>query len=174
MLRSRVISRALVLVGIILAPGLACAASARPAERSVGVAIADFAYVDTSNEPSDQAAAHRRRLQAFMAALRRDFAADKRYRLVSLSCGASPCTEDGTAPSDLLRAAAEAGAKFLVVGGIHKQSTLIQWAKLDAIDVGANRVLLDKLFTFRGDSDEAWERAETFMSREVRAALAPH
>jgi hypothetical protein len=31
-----------------------------------------------------------------------------------------------------------------------------------------------RLFTFRGDSDEAWNRAEAFMSRDLRAALAAH
>ena len=59
-----------------------------------------------------------------------------------------------------------------MIGGIHKQSTLIQWAKVQAIDIAADRVLLNRLFTFRGDSDEAWDRAETFMSRETRSALA--
>lgn len=31
---------------------------------------------------------------------------------------------------------------------------------------------MDKLYTFRGDNDEAWERAEAFVVREVLAALA--
>jgi hypothetical protein len=30
---------------------------------------------------------------------------------------------------------------------------------------------MDKLYTFRGDNDESWERAETFVSREIMAAL---
>ena len=38
-------------------------------------------------------------------------------------------------------------------------------------DVAASKVLMEKLYTFRGDSDEAWERAEAFVSREIRAAL---
>jgi len=32
--------------------------------------------------------------------------------------------------------------------------------------------VMDKLYTFRGDNDESWERAEIFVSREVMAALA--
>jgi hypothetical protein len=76
------------------------------------------------------------------------------------------------APADLFRAGSEAGAKILVIGGIHKQSTLVQWAKVEAIDIAANRVVFDRLYTFRGDNDEAWRRAQVFMSRDIRAALA--
>jgi hypothetical protein len=111
----------------------------------------DFSYTDTSGEPTDQAAAHARRLAAFMAALRRDIGADPRYRLV-------PSAQDGAA--------------FKVIGGIQKTSTLVQWAKVAVIDVGAKTLLMDKLYSFRGDNDQAWERAEIFLSREILAALA--
>jgi hypothetical protein len=115
------------------------------------IALDDFSYADTSAEPTDQTAAHERRLQAFMVALRRDIAADPRYRL---------------APS------VQEGAAFKITGGIQKTSTLVQWAKVAVIDVGARKVVMDKLYTFRGDNDESWERAEIFVSREVMAALA--
>ena len=121
------------------------------AEGSIGVAMDDFSYTDTSAEPANQTAAHERRLQAFMAALRRDIAADQRYRL---------------APS------AQDGAAFKVIGGIQKTSTLVQWARVAVIDTGAEKVLFEKLYTFRGDNDEAWDRAEAFLAREVIAALA--
>ena len=42
---------------------------------------------------------------------------------------------------------------------------------MQAVDVESGRAVLDKLYTFRGDTDEAWERAEAFVAREV-AALA--
>ena len=115
------------------------------------IALDDFSYADTSAEPVDQSAAHERRLQAFMVALRRDIAADPRYRL---------------APS------VQEGAAFKVIGGIQKTSTLVQWAKVAVIDVGARKLVMDKLYTFRGDNDEAWQRAEMFVSREVMVALA--
>jgi hypothetical protein len=168
MLRSRLAPWCLILLGLALCPGRTAAAA--PA---TGVAIVDFTYSDTSGELTDQRAAHQQRLARLMAALRRDVAADGRFRLVPLSCGAAACTGEGEAPADLLHAAAEAGASILVLGGIHKMSTLIQWARMDAIDVKADRVVMDRLFTFRGDSDEAWERAETFMAGELRAALTP-
>ncbi|GLR84701.1 DUF3280 domain-containing protein [Bradyrhizobium iriomotense] len=120
------------------------------AEAAIGVAMDDFSYTDTSAEPANQTVAHERRLSAFMAALRRDVGADGRYRL-------APSVQDGAA--------------FKVIGGIQKTSTLVQWAKVAVIDVGARKIVMDKLYTFRGDSDEAWERAEIFVSREVMAAL---
>ena len=120
------------------------------AEPAIGVAMADFSYTDTSAEPTNQTAAHERRLSAFMAALRRDIGEGGRYRLV-------PSAQDGAA--------------FKVIGGIQKTSTLVQWAKVAVIDVDARKVVMDKLYTFRGDNDESWERAEIFVSREVMAAL---
>ncbi|MDF0583263.1 DUF3280 domain-containing protein [Bradyrhizobium yuanmingense] len=120
------------------------------AQAAIGVAMDDFSYTDTSGEPTDQTAAHERRLAAFMAALRKDIEAGQRYRLVRT---------------------AQDGAVFKVVGGIQKTSTLVQWAKVAVIDVGAKTLVLDKLYSFRGDNDEAWERAQMFVSREVMAAL---
>lgn len=130
---------------------LPAATSPAGAETAIGVAMDDFSYTDTSAEPANQTAAHERRLAAFMAALRRDIGAEGRYRPV---------------PS------AEAGAAFKVIGGIQKTSTLVQWAKVAVIDVKARKLVMDKLYTFRGDNDESWERAEMFVSREIVAALA--
>jgi hypothetical protein len=172
MLRSRLAWRALALLGLILEPSFAGAESGTAMTRSVGLAIVDFAYLDTSGEPTDQAAAHRTRLQTLMAELRQDFAADGRFHLVRLSCQLTSCADGDSASPDLLRFASDAGAKILLIGGIHKQSTLVQWAKVSAIDIDANRVVVDRLLTFRGDSDEAWNRAELFMSQDIRAALA--
>lgn len=139
------------LLSALLLVVLPAAHSPAGAEATIGVAMDDFSYTDTSAEPANQTAAHERRLAAFMAALRRDIGADGRYRPV-------PSTQDGAA--------------FKVIGGIQKTSTLVQWAKVAVIDVGAKKLVMDKLYTFRGDNDESWERAEMFVSREVVTALA--
>ena len=139
---SRLILAALLLVVLPHSPDAA--------EAAIGVAMDDFSYTDTSAEPANQTAAHERRLAAFMSALRRDIGEGGRYRLV-------PSAQDGAA--------------FKVIGGIQKTSTLVQWAKVAVIDVGARKIVMDKLYTFRGDNDESWERAEIFVSREVMAAL---
>jgi Protein of unknown function (DUF2380) len=163
-----------------LAAGLACAAvlaaacaaaAADGAPLPVPIAVLDLVYVDTSGEPRDQSAEHAARTRRFSDALRRDLERTGRFRIVTPQCGAAPCAASG-APSELVARAREAGAKLVLIGGVHKQSTLIQWAKLQAVDVDAGRPVLDKLLTFRGDTDEAWERAEAFAAREV-AALAP-
>jgi hypothetical protein len=144
MRRSHLTIYAFILLGFLL--------DFRPAgAQAIGVAVNDFSYLDTSGEPTDQTALHERRLQAFMTALRRDVETDRRLQLVS---------------------SAQADPKLRIVGGIHKMSTLVQWAKVAVIDVGTDRVLLKKLYTFRGDNDEAWDRAEAFISREILAALA--
>jgi hypothetical protein len=57
----------------------------------------------------------------------------------------------------------------LLIGGVHKMSTLVQWAKIEAIDTKTERVMFDKLFTFRGDTDDAWRRAEAFIANEIAA-----
>src|SRR4051794_22349293 len=119
------------LLGVLALVGGLLGSGGAPAETGpapVGLAVADFNFLDTSGEPTDQTAAHQRRLADFMAALRRDLAADGRFRLVLAADGDQP-------PEALMQAAKDAGAKFLVVGGIHKQSTLVQWAKVEAIDI---------------------------------------
>jgi Protein of unknown function (DUF2380) len=147
-------------------PGLA-ADETRPS-----IAIADFGYVDTSGEPRDQTSEHAARLAAFVSALKADLVARQQWRLAALDCDGS-CRPADIPASELLAAARKAGADVLLVGGIHKMSTLVQWAQVEAIDAKSGRVLLSKLFTFRGDTDEAWQRAEAFIAAEVSNMSAP-
>lgn len=131
------------------------------------IAVVDFDYRDTSVEPRDQHLEHEARLKDFMTALKRDLAAQGKT-VVSLKCDPALCTT-ATPPGDLLRAAREAGAGILLVGSIQKMSTLVQWAKTEAIDTATGLIALDRLFTFRGDNDEAWRRAESFISAQLAA-----
>jgi hypothetical protein len=158
-----------VLVAVILLCGAALAAAhgASP----VPIAVLDLVYVDTSGEPRDQTREHAARIRRFSDTLRSDLERSGKFRLVTPTCGAAPCSASGE-PSELVARAREAGAKLLLIGGVHKQSTLIQWAKVQAVDVAAERPVLDKLYTFRGDTDEAWERAEAFVARELAAIAA--
>jgi hypothetical protein len=166
-------------LGLLLAAGLMCGAAlavASPAAATEGappavpIAVLDLVYVDTSGEPRDQTQEHAARIRRFSDALRSDLERSGKFRIVTPRCGSAPCSASGE-PSELLARAREAGARLVLIGGIHKQSTLIQWAKVQAFDVDAGRPVLDKLVTFRGDTDEAWERAEAFVAREI-AALA--
>lgn len=151
---------------LLLAP-----ASSHAADAGGGAAIAliDFQYLDTSGEPRDQRAEHETRVKALMTALAQDISAHERFRLVTPRCTPQPCTfADGAVP-DLAAAARQAGADLLLVGGIHKMSTLVQWAKVEVIDLRTDRIVFEKLISFRGDSDDAWQRAEAFIARQLLA-----
>ena len=131
------------------------------------IAVIDFGYVDTSGEERDQRKEHETRLGNFMRALRDDLAKDGSSWLVTPACVPKPCSLAGSTVTDLLAAAREVGADILLIGGVHKMSTLVQNAKVEAIDARTGRVMFEKLFTFRGDTDEAWRRAEIFIANEI-------
>ncbi|HLN11233.1 MAG TPA: DUF2380 domain-containing protein [Xanthobacteraceae bacterium] len=141
--------------------------------RPLTIAVADFDYTDMSGEARDQQAEHAARLQAFAGAIRADLAGSGKYRVVTMTCAAAPCSAGRTRPATLLEDARRAGAKLLLYGGIQKMSTLIQYAKAQVVDVDADRLVLDRLITFRGDSDEAWQRAEQFLVSELVSRDGP-
>jgi len=148
---------------IVVAAGLARALDQRPAP--VAIAVADFDYVDTSGEVRDQHAEHAARLQTFMRAIRHDLAGSGQYRIVALVCSQAPCAAGGSAK--LMRDARDSGATLLLYGGIHKESTLIQWMKVEAVMVENGKHLFDRLLTFRGDTDESWMHSERFLIKQL-------
>lgn len=150
------------LIVLTLAPGLRTQAA-----EPVAIGIAEIDYRDTSGEPQDQQAVHAERAERFAEALRRDLAASGRYKIVTLDCGKDPCSVENQIPEDLIAAAKQAGARLLVYGGVHKMSTLVQNMKAQAIDVEADRLVFERLITFRGDDDAAWERAQRFLAKEL-------
>src|SRR5260221_14121134 len=101
-----------------------------------------------------------------MTALRDDVTADRRFELVPSSC-APNCPTDGPALGDRLRAASQAGTQILIIGLVHKLSTLVQGVRIGAIDTRAQRVVFRKYFQFRGDNDEPCQRAERLGWEEV-------
>jgi hypothetical protein len=148
----------------------ACAQSPAP----TAIAIVQFDYLDTSGEPRDQGAEHQRRLLGFMQALSEELTRSGKYRLVSPSCRAMPCSIATAAPAELIEASRKAGARLLLYGGIHKLSTLVQWGKMEMVDVQSGKLVYDRLVTFRGDDDEAWRRAEDFLAKDLEAQTLPH
>ena len=160
---------ALLLFAAMMLVVAAPARAAQEAPAAIPIAVPDLDYVDTSGEVRDQSKEHESRLRRFSEALRSDLARSGKYRIVTAQCGSLPCTVGGSPGAELLAAARKSGARLILVGGIHKESTLLQWAKIQAIDADADRPVWDKLLTFRGDSDEAWDRAEAFVAREIIA-----
>jgi Protein of unknown function (DUF2380) len=152
-----------------LAPSCGNAEDGSNKTKRAAVAVIDFDYVDTSGEARDQRGEHEARLAVFMCALKDDLAHGDSFRLVTPTCAPAPCSLAGSTVTGLMAAAREAGADILLIGGVQKMSTLVQWAKIEAIDSRTERVLFDRLFTFRGDTDEAWRRAEVFIVDEITA-----
>jgi hypothetical protein len=145
---------------------------AAPQARGLVVAVLDFGFADTSGEARDQSPEHRARIEGLAAGLKGDLAREGGVRIVNPICRPEPCEVGETPLDEVLRAAKEAGADLVVMGAVHKMSTLVQWAKTLDVRVADSEVLAEKLYSFRGDSDEAYARAEAFMSRDVLAALA--
>jgi hypothetical protein len=154
----------------LIAAALLCVgfdSQSRAQAEAPAMAVAEIQYIDTSGEPVDQSADHFRRLREFEASLRSDLAASGKVRTVTLDCPANACSIGDIDVPQLLDKAQAAGAAYLLIGSIHKQSTLIQWAKFDLIDVKARNVVFNRLVTFRGDNDKAWTHAESFVVREI-------
>ncbi len=131
------------------------------------LAVAEIQYSDTSGEVIDQSAEHSRRLREFEASLRTDLAASGKLRNVALDCPPNACSVGDIDADQLLGKAQAAGAAYLLIGSVHKLSTLVQYAKFDIVDVKARNVVFNRLVTFRGDSDEAWRHAKSFVAREI-------
>jgi Protein of unknown function (DUF2380) len=144
----------------------------RAADHNTAVAVADFDYQDTSGEVADQAAAHATRVRAFGQLVRDELAAKPAYRIVRLNCDKPPCSATSLGADDLIAAARQAGARLLVYGGIHKMSTLVQWGDVQVVDLEQKKLLLNRMFTFRGDTDEAFRRAADFIGKDL-AGVAP-
>jgi hypothetical protein len=144
--------------------------SANADDARAAIAVIDFDYLDTSGEPDDQQAQHTARLADFMRSLRADLVSESRFRVVAIACGQPPCTAGDTPPADLIARAKQAGARLMLFGQVHKMSTLIEWANTEIVDLAADKLIESKLFTFRGDTDEAWRRAERFIVKEATDA----
>jgi Protein of unknown function (DUF2380) len=140
---------------------------ARAQDKPLVFAVAELEYIDTSGEVIDQSADHLRRRRTFEASLRTDLVASGKLRSTDLDCPQNACSLSDLTTGQLLDKAQAAGADVLLIGSVHKMSTLVQWAKFGIIDVKARKVVFDRLVSFRGDDDEAWRRAESFIARQI-------
>jgi hypothetical protein len=135
------------------------------------VAVADFDYIDTSGEVRDQRAEHQARMVHFTELLRENISARGDFHVRPFECTEPPCTPINMQPDKFIAASRRTGARFVVYGGIHKVSTLVQWGDVQLLDLEADKVLFRQNVTFRGDTDEAYRRAAAFVGESVRDAL---
>lgn len=166
--RSRRVKRALAAIGAAML--LFSQADTGRSEAPLTVVVADFNYVDTSGEVRDQSAEHRALVASFTELLRENLSAAG-YHVQALECPDPPCTERRMGADGLAAAARRSGARLVVYGGIRKQSTLVQWGRVEVLDLDSNQSLLNRLVSFRGDNDMAFSRAAAFVGDMVREAM---
>lgn len=153
-------SLACVCFSLVAHPGRAQAAAP-------SLAVIELDYVDTSGEVLDQRADHARRLKAFVELLRGDLGMSGKFRIITFDCLPDACPRSTSPAAELIAAAEKMGAMYVLFGGIHKDSMLIQWAKVEILDVSMQKIVFDRLLSFRGDDDTAWRRAEGFLARDI-------
>lgn len=144
---------------------VALPASAAP----VQVAIADIGFTDSSGEARNQQTEHETRRLALTQELRTGIGRDGLDSL-ALSC-AGACRLDAEGVEELRRRADSAGAAYVVVGSVHKMSTLVMSMRVAVLDAGSGKLVMERLLSFRGDNDEGWRHAGAYVTREVAAAL---
>lgn len=157
------------LAGIFAFASAAMADAVKPAK----LAIANFAFRDTSGEVRDQTAEHEARLKAFGVALQASLSEKQKFGLVALACQTETCTARDPGIDNLLTQARTVGARYLVVGEVHKMSTLVGWASFAVLDLNDNKPTCDRFLTYRGDTDEAWLRAAKSVARDVANHCIP-
>lgn len=130
----------------------------------VRAAVADFDNFDTSGESSDRTRAHAARVGAFAGILDDHLAAEGEFEIAQLVCPQSPCSPTAMPPAKFLQAARDSGARLVVYGGIQKMSTLVQIGFVQAIDLETDELVFNQAITFRGDTDEAYRKAASFVA----------
>jgi hypothetical protein len=156
----------LFVVGLTAVLEVASYTSAR-AQEPARLAVADFDFIDTSGEPKYQTAEHARRLQAFGATLENSLSTHGRVALTRLACASAPCSGRIEGLPALSAKAIDTGARFLLVGEVRKMSTLIGGVKFAVVDLTNNTPSCDRFLSYRGDTDEAWQRAAAFTAGDI-------
>ena len=137
----------------------------------LAVAVADFDFFDTSGEVVDQSKEHQARVASFAQLLRDNLAAQGEYRVVPIECPDHPCTATSMSQDVFIAAARRAGARLVVYGGIRKMSTLIQWGEIQLLDLEAEKLLMRRTVTFRGDNDAAYRHAADFVGNTLKETM---
>ena len=133
---------------------------------AAGLAVAEIDYVDTSGEVIDQSADHRRRLRAFEASLRSDLTASGKLRSVALDCPPNACSVGDLDDRNWCKAQA-AGADLSPDRPLSQDEHAGAMGEIRHDRREGAEAVFDRLVTFRGDNDEAWRRAESFIVRQI-------
>jgi hypothetical protein len=137
----------------------------------VKVAVADFDYQDSSGEIRNQDSLHNTQLKALKAAIIAAVGKTAGDSAAALACGQAKCTADDMDEDVIAKAARADAAKYVVFGGVHKVSTLIQWGQIEVMDVATGKAVLTRTVTFRGDDDAAWRHAADYIGQMVVTSI---
>ena len=138
------------------------------------LAITNFDFRDTSGEVRDLSAEHAMRLKAMGITLQEGLTAGKRINVVPVTCEASKCSARTAGLEALSIQARNAGAKYMLIGEVHKLSTLVGEMKFAVFDLTSNKPTCDRFLTYRGDTDEAWRRAAAFAANDIEKHCLPN
>ena len=134
--------------------------------------------VDTSGEMPSGAKEHEDRLAALRWYLAHDLEANGLYAIsdpapiseaIDKARALQPLDKCHGCERDLARLV---HADRVLVGEIHKVSSLIGGLRLNIIDVASGRNVFGRDLGFRGDTDEAWQHAVRFFVRDLEAVPA--
>ena len=142
-------------------------------EEPIVLAISNFAFIDPSGEIRDQRADHARRLTALGATLEDALSTSNKVNIVPLACHGEECTAMAAGLETLSLEAKSAGAQYLLIGEVRKMSTLVGGLKFAVLDLATNRPTCDRFLSYRGDTDEAWERAARYAVSEIKNHCLP-
>lgn len=157
----------ILLAGIIGSVSSGFADAAEP----ITLAITNFDFRDTSGEARDLSAEYARRLKAMGITLQEGLSAS--VNVVPVTCQASECTPRAAGLEALSIQAKNAGARYLLIGEVHKLSTLVGEVKFAVLDLTSNKPTCDRFLTYRGDTDEAWHRAAAFAAHDIEKHCLP-
>ena len=154
--------------------GLACAAlNAQPAGALRSLAVLEFELVDDQNNPVTKAA-QKVRLRNATAQLQRELAQRQLYRVVdpapsqelqrllrSQQAYLYRCDDCAEQVGRLL------GADLVMAAWVQKVSELILNLNVQILDVRTQAVLFSKSVDMRGNQDETWTRAVSYLVRDM-------
>jgi hypothetical protein len=143
--------------------GLAAPTSAEEAAPSL--VLMPFTFVDTSGEPRNQTVDHEARLTRMSAEIGKDLEAGGLYRVIAMPPELKAC--EATDSECILAASRRAGVDRLLVGTLQKVSTMATQGWVGLFDASTGMRLFYRQLTFRGDNDQAWDRAASYLSKDI-------
>ena len=134
--------------------------------------------VDTSGETPSRAKELEDRLTTLTLYISRELGTHGLYAVIDpISIGSEIGKARATQPLDRCNGCERDLARLVhadrvLIGAVDKVSTLIGSLRLNIVDVATGQIIFSRVLGFRGDTDEAWQRAARFFVRDLEATAA--